>query len=61
MTGRQDDRGAAGKGRADPEGATAGNKPGSMHGVGEETERPDLEQKIDESRGPGERTGKDRG
>jgi hypothetical protein len=43
--------------RVKPDEATAGSKPGEVGGVGVETERPDLEQKIDESRGPGERTG----
>jgi hypothetical protein len=53
---------AAGRGgRAEDRASTAGSKPGAMHGVGKETERPDLEQKIDESRGPGERTGGKRG
>jgi hypothetical protein len=74
MTGRQDDRdavdrqgqgtsssggGAGGGNRANPAKARTGNRPGAMHGVGKEAERPDLEQKIDESRSPAERTRKD--
>ncbi len=57
MAGKQGDEPSR-KRQERPESATAGNKPGGMHGIGKETERPDLEQKVDESRGPGERTGK---
>jgi hypothetical protein len=62
MAERQDERESSHRrNRKNPADATSGNKPGAMHGVGNQTERPDLEQKIDESRGPGERTGEDAG
>lgn len=61
MTERRDERGGSGEKRAGADKTTSGNKPGAMHGIGKQTERPDLEQKVDESRGPGERTGDAKG